>query len=228
MAARHEMPEEPSFCEDEDEGSLDDTLEDKSTKKRTKTAAVKGPWAKEEDDVVIRLVGQYGPKRWSLIASNLPGRESHGPRQLSHPPPSPETRRVCSAYLLRRQMQLDMYTRTPGTGKQCRERWHNQLDPNIKKEGWSEEEDRVLLQAHTELGNHWVEISKVCPRLTSFPHTFFVFVAICATRRVLPDPLISLSCGAFCNYPAIVPHSDCPDGQTTQSRIGGTPPCANE
>jgi hypothetical protein len=48
-----------------------------------------------------------------------------------------------------------------GTGKQCRERWHNQLDPNIKKEGWSEEEDRILLQAHTELGNHWVEISKV-------------------------------------------------------------------
>lgn len=54
-----------------------------------------------------------------------------------------------------------MRVHTPGTGKQCRERWHNQLDPNIKKEGWSEEEDRVLLQAHTELGNHWVEISKV-------------------------------------------------------------------
>lgn len=52
-------------------------------------------------------------------------------------------------------------THTTGTGKQCRERWHNQLDPNIKKEGWSEEEDRVLLQSHLELGNHWVEISKV-------------------------------------------------------------------
>jgi hypothetical protein len=51
-----------------------------------------------------------------------------------------------------------------GTGKQCRERWHNQLDPNIKKEGWSEEEDRILLHAHTELGNHWVEISKVLTR----------------------------------------------------------------
>ena len=24
--------------------------------------------------MVTRLVGQYGPKRWSLIASNLPGR----------------------------------------------------------------------------------------------------------------------------------------------------------
>ena len=41
-----------------------------------------------------------------------------------------------------------------GTGKQCRERWHNQLDPNIKKEGWSEEEDLILLHAHTELGSH--------------------------------------------------------------------------
>ena len=51
-----------------------------------------------------------------------------------------------------------------GTGKQCRERWHNQLDPNIKKEGWSEEEDLILLHAHTELGNHWVEISKVLTR----------------------------------------------------------------
>lgn len=66
--------------QDEDEGCLDDTLEDedagdKKGGKRTKMATVKGPWAKEEDDVVIRLVGQYGPKRWSLIASNLPGRE---------------------------------------------------------------------------------------------------------------------------------------------------------
>lgn len=33
------------------------------------------------------------------------------------------------------------------SGKQCRERWHNQLDPSIKKEQWTEEEDRILLQA---------------------------------------------------------------------------------
>ena len=33
----------------------------------------------------------------------------------------------------------------PGrTGKQCRERWHNHLDPSINKGPWSEEEDRVL------------------------------------------------------------------------------------
>ena len=32
--------------------------------------------------------------------------------------------------------------------KQCRERWHNQLDPSIKKDGWTEEEDAVLAAAH--------------------------------------------------------------------------------
>jgi len=32
---------------------------------------VKGPWTKEEDELVVKLVQQYGPKRWSLIASHL-------------------------------------------------------------------------------------------------------------------------------------------------------------
>ncbi len=30
------------------------------------------------------------------------------------------------------------------TGKQCRERWHNQLDPMINKTPWSQEEEEVL------------------------------------------------------------------------------------
>ncbi len=32
------------------------------------------------------------------------------------------------------------------SGKQCRERWHNQLDPSISKEEWTEEEERILLE----------------------------------------------------------------------------------
>ena len=34
----------------------------------------------------------------------------------------------------------------PGrTGKQCRERWHNQLDPAIRKDAWTAEEDATLI-----------------------------------------------------------------------------------
>ncbi|CAI0547338.1 unnamed protein product [Linum tenue] len=50
-------------------------------------------------------------------------------------------------------------------GKQCRERWHNHLRPDIK-DTWTEEEDRVLIQSHTEIGNKWAEIAKRLPGRT--------------------------------------------------------------
>ncbi|KAG6686544.1 hypothetical protein I3842_11G025400 [Carya illinoinensis] len=51
-------------------------------------------------------------------------------------------------------------------GKQCRERWHNHLRPDIKKDVWSEEEDKVLIHAHAEIGNKWAEIAKRSPGRT--------------------------------------------------------------
>ncbi|CAM9838475.1 unnamed protein product [Chrysoparadoxa australica] len=80
----------------------------------------KGPWTDEDDRRVIELVTHYGPKKWSQIAAQLPGR----------------------------------------TGKQCRERWHNHLNPDINKSAWTEAEDRFILEQHLTLGNRWAEIAK--------------------------------------------------------------------
>ena len=52
------------------------------------------------------------------------------------------------------------------TGKQCRERWHNHLDPDINKSPWTEAEDKILQEAHTELGNQWCEIANRIPGRT--------------------------------------------------------------
>lgn len=38
-------------------------------------------------------------------------------------------------------------------GKQCRERWHNQLRPDIKRDAWSCSEEQMLINAHRGLGN---------------------------------------------------------------------------
>ncbi|KAJ1286234.1 hypothetical protein BS78_03G337600 [Paspalum vaginatum] len=50
----------------------------------------------------------------------------------------------------------------PGrSGKSCRLRWCNQLDPQVKRKPFTEEEDRIIMAAHAVHGNKWACIAKL-------------------------------------------------------------------
>ena len=48
-------------------------------------------------------------------------------------------------------------------GKQCRERFVNHLDPQLKKGDWTDDEEAVLIALHEHHGNRWANIAKQLP-----------------------------------------------------------------
>ena len=44
---------------------------------------------------------------------------------------------------------------------QCRRRYSNKLDPNVKNDDWTEDEDKKIVAAQSKLGNRWAQISKM-------------------------------------------------------------------
>ncbi|CAL5188780.1 unnamed protein product [Lathyrus oleraceus] len=52
------------------------------------------------------------------------------------------------------------------SGKSCRLRWFNQLDPRINRRAFNEEEEERLMQAHRIYGNKWAMIARLFPGRT--------------------------------------------------------------
>eukprot|EP00235_Prasinoderma_singulare_P008597 CAMPEP_0119164720 /NCGR_PEP_ID=MMETSP1315-20130426/4528_1 /TAXON_ID=676789 /ORGANISM="Prasinoderma singularis, Strain RCC927" /LENGTH=239 /DNA_ID=CAMNT_0007157919 /DNA_START=66 /DNA_END=782 /DNA_ORIENTATION=- len=78
-----------------------------------------GQWTAEEDKLLASWQAKMG-NRWSAVAQHMPGR----------------------------------------TGQQCAQRWRHKVNPFIRKDKWTEEEDKKLSALHKEFGNKWAEIAR--------------------------------------------------------------------
>ena len=99
--------------------------------------------------------------------------------------------------------------------KQCRERWHNHLDPDVKKGPWTAEEDATILAEVRRSGFKWNDIARILPgrSTNAVRNRFLRFPA--ETRRAADSGEL-LTMGADANtaipLPAAVAHPIAPIG----------------
>ncbi|KAI5073204.1 hypothetical protein GOP47_0011217 [Adiantum capillus-veneris] len=140
--------------------------------------SAKGGWTPEEDETLRRAVQCYNGKNWKKIAEYFPDRTDvqclHrwqkvlNPDLVKGPWTKEEDDKIVELVDKFGAKKWSVIAQSlPGRiGKQCRERWHNHLNPNIKKDAWTPQEELALVQAHAIYGNKWAEIAKFLPGRT--------------------------------------------------------------
>ncbi|KAI0502029.1 hypothetical protein KFK09_016974 [Dendrobium nobile] len=133
----------------------------------------KGGWTPEEDKTLRRAVELHKGRSWKKIAESIPDRTEvqclHRWQKVINPElvkgswTPLEDDVIINLVAKYGPTKWSVIAKSlPGRiGKQCRERWHNHLNPEIRKDSWTLEEEIELMKAHIKHGNKWAEIAKV-------------------------------------------------------------------
>jgi hypothetical protein len=164
-------------------------------------------WSQEEDTMLISLVEQYGLKNWKLIAEKMETRTSiqclHRwskilqPGLVKGPWSVSEDKKLMEWVKKNGAMKWSICSEhIPGrSGKQCRERWYNNLNPNLVKGNWTPKEDYLIFKLYMEIGSKWSNIAEQFKGRTenSIKNRFYSTLRRIASRFNSKDAKIILS-----------------------------------
>ncbi len=170
-------PPASSSTTDESKARPDITVNTRLYSKSGAPSAAPRRWTIEEDNMLRQAVMRHQEKNWKAIANDVPGRnhvqclqrwrKALDPAVVKGHWTSEEDSKLLKLVAENPRNWGHVAKGIVGrTAKQCRERYHNHLDPSIKKGDWTEKEDQIIIAKQIILGNKWSEISKALPGRT--------------------------------------------------------------
>ncbi|KAH9256855.1 hypothetical protein BASA81_004968 [Batrachochytrium salamandrivorans] len=141
-------------------------------------------WTSEEDQILTDILMEHGPKNWKAIAHMFCERSSTTRINVQC---LQRWKKVLQPGLKKGKWSMEedavlmelvtevlcqegggkgirwprIALRIPGrTSKQCRERWKCNLNPNIVRETFTPEEDKIILSLQHKFGNRWAQIAQ--------------------------------------------------------------------
>ena len=131
-----------------------------------------GKWTEDEDILLQQIVPVYNERHWRKISQHMKGRSAiqclHRwtkilkPGLVKGPWSADEDLRLMTWVQEKGPIKWAQCAHLiPGrSGKQCRERWFNNLNPNVKKGDWTPEEDDLIFKLYVNYGSSWSKIAQ--------------------------------------------------------------------
>ncbi|KAI0963145.1 hypothetical protein AcW1_000307 [Taiwanofungus camphoratus] len=138
--------------------------------------AVGKPWTPEEDNLLIQAVAVHGETdNWKTIALSIPGRTNKACRKRWLHSLSPsikksawtaeEDRVLLSLYAIHHTKWAVIARHIPGrTDDACSKRYREALDPSLKRDEWTPDEDALLMEVYGRLGGKWGQVGQALKR----------------------------------------------------------------